>query len=98
MLKIIKSKLNMKNNHSFIFPFLLSYFDLNISNDAASIIHYSSGILLLSLVLITCFTNVIGYLSAIILIRYYNIGDKYQKLNKILIYFENKNYSILANH
>ena len=31
-------------NHSFTLAFLLSYFDLNIPNEAAPIVHYSSGI------------------------------------------------------
>jgi len=54
--------------------------------------HYLSGILILYLVIIICFTNIIGYLSAIIFINYYKISDKYPKLNKFLSYFENPLY------
>jgi hypothetical protein len=64
MLKLIKSKLRTEYNHSFTFAFLLSYFEDQIPNDAAPIIHYSSGIFILSLIVIISFTNVIGYLSA----------------------------------
>ena len=89
MLKLIKSNLKYKkkNNHSIILPFLLSYFDLQISNEAEPIIHYLSDILILSLVLIICFTNIFGYLSAIICIKFYKINDKYPKINKFLSYF-----------
>jgi hypothetical protein len=78
----------LKYKESFSFAFLLSYLDLNIPNEAEPIRHLSFGILLLSLIVITCFTNVIGYLSFIFLILYYKIGDKYPKLSQILRFFE----------
>ena len=81
---------HLKNNYkqSFSFALILSYFYLNIPNDAEPIMHFSSGILILTLVAITCFTNVIGYLSSILFLKYYNLGNKYPKLSKYLSFFE----------
>lgn len=86
----IKSKIKIK--YSFTFAFLLSYFYLNIPNESEPIMHFSSGIFILALLVLCCFTNVIGYLSSIIFLKYYKIGDKYPKLSKVLVYFEKTNF------
>lgn len=94
--KILKIQVNkslitiiiIKYKESFSFAFLFSCLDLNKSNEAEPIIPFSFGILILSLIVITCFTNVIGYLSFILLIKLYNLGDKYPKLYKFLRFFE----------
>lgn len=86
---IINNKINTSEyKNSFTFAILLSYLDLNIPEDAKPISHFSVGILILSLLLLFSFTNVIGYLCSILLLKHYKIGDKYPKLRKILTYFE----------
>jgi hypothetical protein len=87
---LIINKFRTPNEYqnSFSFAILLSYLNINVGNDAPFITHYSSGILIISLIVLICFTNVIGYLSAILILRYYKLSDKYPKLNKIFSYFE----------
>lgn len=89
-IKLIITKFRTLNEYkySFTFPILLSYLNINVGNDAPFIAHYSSGILILSLIVLYSFTNIICYLSSIILLKFYKIGDKYPKLNRILSYFE----------
>lgn len=96
-IKLIITKFRTLNEYkySFTFPILLSYLNINVGNDAPFIAHYSSGILILSLIVLICFTNVIGYLSAILIIRNYKLSDKYNKLNKLLSYFEKSSILII---
>jgi hypothetical protein len=63
----IKSDINVK--YSFTFAFLLSYFDLNIPNESEPIMHFSSGIFILALLVLCCLTNVIGYLISILFLK-----------------------------
>jgi hypothetical protein len=88
MNKIIKILLKSYYTQAFSFAFLFSYFDLNIPNEAEPIMHFSFGILSLALVALSCFTNVIGYLSSILLVKHYNLANKYPKLSKFLSLFE----------
>ena len=83
-----KTKLKIDYLQSFSFIVLLSYFDINIPNEAEPIMHFSFGVLTLTLVALSCFTNVIGYLTAILLFKYYNLADKYPKLHKFFSIFE----------
>jgi hypothetical protein len=86
---IINNTINTTEyKNSFTFASLLSYLDLNIPDEAKAISHFSVGILILSLVVLFSFTNVKGYLCSILLLKHYKIGEKYQKLRKILTYFE----------
>jgi hypothetical protein len=84
----IKSGLNNDYKYSFTLALLLSYLDINIPKESEPLIHFSFGIFLLSLIAVSCITNVIGYLTSILLLKYYGIKDKYPKLTKILTYFE----------
>nr|YP_009739416.1 hypothetical protein [Tricholoma flavovirens]QIC20260.1 hypothetical protein [Tricholoma flavovirens] len=87
---LIINKFRTPNEYknSFSFAILLSYLNINVGNDAPIIAHYSSSILILSLIVLYSFTNIICYLSSIILLKFYKIGDKYPKLSRILSYFE----------
>nr|YP_009739394.1 hypothetical protein [Tricholoma terreum]QIC20238.1 hypothetical protein [Tricholoma terreum] len=95
MIQIIKNNIH-KYKESFSFAFLLSYLDLNIPNDAEPITQISFGFLILSLIVLSCFTNVIGYLSFVLLIKYYKLGDKYPKFNKILSLFEKSSIMVVV--
>jgi hypothetical protein len=68
IIRYYKSNFNNEYKYSFVFALLLSYFDINIPSESAPIIHYSSGVFLLSLVALCSLTNIIFYLVAILFI------------------------------
>ena len=82
---------NLNYNKSFFLPIILNYLNIEIPDDALPIINFSFGIFLLAIIALLCFLNVVGYLSAIILLNKYkdNIEIKYPRLKKFLLYFEN---------
>jgi hypothetical protein len=90
LIRLIYLKYSLTNEYkySFTFALLSSYFNINIPSEAEPLIHIYSGIFLLSLIVLSCLTNVIGYLSSILFLKHYQIGVKYPKLSKILSYFE----------
>lgn len=81
--------------HCFLLPILMNYFDLDIPKDAAPLINFSFSIFLINTVCILCFFNIIGYLTAIILIQKYNIENKfksYPKFIKLIDYYKNSTF------
>ena len=60
---------NLNYNKSFFLPIILNYLNIEIPDDALPIINFSFGIFLLAIIALLCFLNVVGYLSAIILLN-----------------------------
>nr|AYE93277.1 hypothetical protein C0988_000033 [Termitomyces sp.] len=80
---------NNKNKYSssFGFVFILNLLDISIPDNAESIVNFSFGVLMLSLVTISCF---LIYLYLWLLIRFldkYDIENRYPRLKKIIVYF-----------
>lgn len=89
LLRITKKK-NKKNNltQSFSLAFILSYLDINIPDQASSLTHFSFSVFLLTLVALLCFINVLGFLTAYIIIQKGNYENKYPKFKKIINYYK----------
>ena len=73
---------------SFLLPFILNNLGKDISPDAEPIMIYSFSMFTLSLIVLICFINVLGYLISLYLISKYNIDSKYSKLTKLIKYYE----------
>ena len=77
--------------YSFILPFLLSKIDIveNVNVEAVGD-SYFLAVILLSLVALSCFSNVMAYFFTIYLIQRYNIKEwvSYPKLQLIVKYYE----------
>ena len=85
-----KFYLNFKPDLKFnyIIPFIFSRLGADIPKDAEPIVTFSFNILILSLIILFCFVNIIGYFISIYLINKYNVEERYPKYSKIIRYFE----------
>lgn len=93
----IKTKLynNLTINnykYGFLLPIILNYFNIEVPENAAPLIHFSFSVFTITTVCLLCFLNVTGFLTAIILIQKYDIENKfksYPKIIKIINYYKN---------
>ena len=85
-----KFYLNFKSGLKFnyIIPFIFSRLGADIPKDAEPIVTFSFNILILSLIILFCFVNIIGYFISIYLINKYNVEERYPKYSKLIRYFE----------
>ena len=85
-----KFYLNFKPDLKFnyIIPFIFSRLGADIPKDAEPIVTFSLNILILSLIILFCFVNIIGYFISIYLINKYNVEERYPKYSKLIRYFE----------
>jgi hypothetical protein len=73
---------------SYLFPFIISIFGKNISNESEPIIVYSFSMFTLSFIVFICFINIFGYILSLYLISKYDIEIKFPKLKRIIKYYE----------
>lgn len=95
--KNIKFGLNIK--YSFLFGIILDKLNIDINNLPASnnenVYSFAIGIFILSLICLLNFINVVGYLISIVLIKKYDVENKFPKFKKIIRYFENTSLIIV---
>nr|YP_010146930.1 hypothetical protein K4014_mgp37 [Cyclocybe aegerita]QQP21439.1 hypothetical protein [Cyclocybe aegerita] len=85
---IKNSKIVLNFKSAFIFPFILKIINPeNVTNNPEPIVVYAFSMFVLSLIVLLCIINVMGYVLSLYLISKYDIESKYPKLKKILIYF-----------
>jgi len=82
---------------SFLLPFFLNKFDIkNVDSDQTNAITdlYNLGVsfFILSLLVLFSITNIIGYLTVIILKYKYDLNSKFPKFKWIFNYFEKTSY------
>ena len=77
-----------KNNYSFYLPFILSKLDMNVGNTDPNIIQFAYAILLLSVIALYCLFNIIGYMTAYIIVQNSNYEEKYPRLKNIINYYK----------
>lgn len=82
------NKTEINYSQSFSLPFILSYLDINIPENASTLTNYSFSVFLLSLIALLCFLNVLGFLVAYILIQKGDYENKYPKFKTIINYFK----------
>jgi hypothetical protein len=88
----------MKNNnikHSFLFTWLLSNLNINVSKSDPDVTQFAYGVFLISLVAILCFINISAYLLAYYLIQKGNYETKYPKLAGFINYYKKINLIFL---
>ena len=73
---------------NYIIPFLFHKIGKEIPADAEPFVTFSFNTLILSLIILFCFINIIGYFTSIYLVNKYNIESKYPKYAKYIRYFE----------
>ena len=87
-----KKEILLNMNRSIIYA-ILPIIDWSILPDTPTGFHkFLLGILGLSIILLWCFINVIGYFIVLYGIKYINLEVKYPKLKRVINYFYNMNY------
>lgn len=88
----------MENNlkHSFLFGWIITNLDVNITNTDPDITQLIYGVFLLSLIAFLCFINIVGYLLAFYLIQKSNYEEKYPKLIGLINYYKKINSVFLV--
>ena len=82
------NKDNTATSKSFALAFILSFFNIDISNSSSTIVKLSTSILILSLVSFFCLFNAFLYAIAYIFIIKSDYQTKYPKLQKIIKYYK----------
>jgi len=77
--------------HAFVFTTILSNLDINVKDNASTLVGYSYGVFLLSLIALLCFINILAYLFVYIIIQTKDYENKYPKFNRIINYYKNTN-------
>jgi hypothetical protein len=82
-------------SYSFTLPLILSKLDIQISDTDTTLIKFSYGVFLLSLIGLLCFINIIGYMIVYVIIHRgdleVKIQAKYPRLSKYITYYKNSN-------
>ena len=79
---------NKSIKYCYIIPFIFNKIGKDIPIEAEPVITLSFNMFILSLIILFCFINIIGYFTSIYLINKYNVEMKYPKLSKYIRYFE----------
>jgi len=74
---------NMTDTQNFMLPFILNILDINLPEGSENLTKYAFGVMTLSLVILLCFINILGYFLSLYILDKYNIENKFPKLNKI---------------
>ena len=84
---------NSNNNimQFYSFTFLFSLFDLPDVENASTLTRYSFGIFVLSLIVLSCYINIVGALITNSLIKTKNYEEKYARFKRIINYFNKTN-------
>lgn len=82
-------KKNLKIVNNFLpFTLILSKLDVNIPENASSLLQLSYGVFLLSLIALVCFINILGYFIAYILVLRGDYENKYPRLKWYINYYK----------
>ena len=79
----IKNKVNSLK-HVFIFPWIISNLDIQISDSDSSFMHFAYSVFFLSLVSFFCLVNIVGYSITYYLIQKGNYENKYPRISKFI--------------
>ena len=78
----------VEGREKFILPFIFKHFNPeNTNQNPEPIVTFAFSMFILSLIVLICFINVMGYIISLYLISKYNIDTKYPKLNKYFKYY-----------
>nr|QUA00822.1 hypothetical protein [Ganoderma sichuanense] len=77
--------------HSFSFPFILGWLDLDPTQLNTNFSNYAYGVFLLSLIVLLCFIKVLFYIAIHYLIQVKNYESKFPKFNKIINLYKKVN-------
>ena len=80
--------LNRSVRYCYIIPLIFDKLGKDIPIDAEPAIRLSFNMFILSLIILFCFINIIGYFTSIYLLNKYDIDKKYPKYVKYIKYFE----------
>jgi hypothetical protein len=85
-----KNKFNIDKvkRKSFILPFILSKFDIQIPEGGEVITQYAFSVFIFSLIILLAFINILGYFISLHLVQRYDFKNKYPKFKIIINYFE----------
>ena len=94
LIQIIRMVKKNKYTYYGFFPFI--NLDFNVLPNTLSGFHkLLFGILIISISLLWCFINIVGYLSTLYFIKYTNLEGKYPKIKPFLTYFNKMNHIYL---
>jgi len=85
----------IKRKYSYFLPFILAKYNHTISPDTEPIISYSFSMFLLSLLVLICFFNIIGYILSIYLISKYDIENKFPYFKRYIKFYSSTSKILL---
>ena len=95
----IKFLFYLKNNktYSYLPLILLNFFGKDIPKDIEPFFDLTLSILILLLIVLSCFVRIVSYFYTVYLIDKYNLYEKYPKYQKLLKRFEKmRSYYVIA--
>jgi hypothetical protein len=80
----------------YFLPLILAKFNPHITPETEPIISYSFSMFILSLLVLICFFNIIGYIISIHLITKYNIENKFPYFKRYIKFYSSTNHWLLV--
>ena len=79
----------IKNKYKCLYflPFIFAKFNPNITPETSPLISYSFSMFILSLLVLTCFVNIIGYILSIYLISKYDVENKFPYFKRYIKFY-----------
>jgi hypothetical protein len=84
---VTKAALTNKYTGAYLLPFIFAKFNPNVSAEAEPLISYSFSMFILSLLVLFCFFNIIGYIISIHLIDKYDVENKFPYFKQYIKFY-----------
>jgi hypothetical protein len=91
-----KEMVTTKYKEAYILPFLFAKFNPNVTAEAEPFISYSFSMFILSLLVLFCFFNIIGYIISIYLIDKYDIETKFPYFKRYIKFYSSTSKILLV--
>lgn len=85
---------NKNNNLYSLLPFITGYIT-NSVDSISSVNKVISGVLIITVTILFCLMNIIGYFGGLYIIKHTDLESKYPKLKPIVKYYHNTNIVLL---
>jgi hypothetical protein len=90
--------LTLRNKYKGVYflPFIYAKFNPNVSPEAEPFISYSFSMFILSLLVLVCFFNIIGYILSIYLIEKYDIENTFPYFKRYIKFYSSTSKFLLV--
>ena len=87
-MKMLVKVISTKFHYAFYLPFILSKLEIDSSKLDSNISEFSYFVLIISVILLYCFLNVLGYMLSLIILQKGNYELKYPRVKFIINYYK----------